>query len=238
MPRIYTPSLGPTDWKRLLADPQTHWQRGRSALELAVSWESARNTARGLPAEIAAALDSAEPLRQSELLFGVPEHQVQLEGGGHPSQNDLWALLRTPGGIASLAVEAKAGEPFDKLVRDWLPGPDQRSRKQQRLAALQGILGLRSHDVLPIRYQLLHRAASALLEARRFHAQAAVFLVQSFDLQADEDSRQDFRRFAELLGTQATEGSLAIATTATEVPLYVGWVASAPAADAAFSAVV
>jgi hypothetical protein len=238
MPRIYLPSLGTADWRRLLADPEMHWKRGRSALELAVSWESARNTLRGLPPEVAATLDSVDSLRGSELLLGVPEHQVHLEGGGHPSQNDLWALLRTAGGLASLALEAKAGEPLDKIVSDWLPDPGQKSRKPQRLAALQSLLGIKSLEVGSIRYQLLHRAASALLEAQRFHTQTAVLLVQSFDRTADEQSWQDFRSFARLLGTEVVEGALAVGRTRTAVPLLIGWVNSRPASDAAFAAAV
>jgi hypothetical protein len=238
MSLIYIPSLGTADWRRLLADPQKHWKRGNSALELSVSWESARSNTRGLPTEIASALDSVELLRGAELLIGIPEHQVQLEGGGHASQNDLWALLGMTNGIASLAVEAKAGEPLDKLVRDWLPVPEQSSRKPQRLAALQSILGLPGHDVGHIRYQLLHRAASALLEARRFHANLAVLIVQSFNRQADEESWQDFGRFAALLGARVAEGSLAASSTETIVPLFIGWVSSAPATDAALAASV
>lgn len=236
MPRIYVPSLGTADWRRLLADPELHWKRGNSALELSVSWESARNTTRGLPAEVAATLDSVETLRGAELLFGVPEHKVPLEGGGHPSQNDLWALLRTMDGIASLAVEAKAGEPLDKLVQDWLPDPNQSSHKPKRLAALQSLLGVKSKDVSGIRYQLLHRAVSALLEAQRFHARAAILLVQSFNRKADEESWQDFQRFANLLDAAASEGSLEFVHTQTGVPLFIGWVNSMPASDATFAA--
>jgi hypothetical protein len=231
MPRIYVPSLGPTDWRRLLADPGKHWKRGNSALELAVCWEAARNTCRGLPPEVAAALDTVPSLLGSELLVCFPEHQVALEGGGHPSQNDLWALLRTATGNASLALEAKAGEPLDRLVRDWLPDGDQRSGKPLRLAALQSILGIKEADVSTIRYQLLHRAASAVLEARRFHAHAAVLIVQSFNRAADEESWKDFGRFGELLGASPAEGALHQASVATLVPLYVGWVTSAPAGN-------
>jgi hypothetical protein len=39
--------------------------------------------------------------------LGIPEHQVQFDGGGHASQTDLWALLRAPIGLVSMAVEAK-----------------------------------------------------------------------------------------------------------------------------------
>jgi hypothetical protein len=231
MPRIYTPSLGPTDWRRMLADPGRHWKRGNSALELAVAWEAARNTGRGLPPEVAAALDTVDSLRASDLLICLPEHQVHLEGGGHPSQNDLWALLRTATGNASLAVEAKAGEPFDNLVRDWLPEEGQKSGKPRRLAALKSILCVEQVDVSLIRYQLLHRAASALIEARRFRAESAVLIVQSFNRSADEESWQDFCRFAELLGASPIEGALQSTAVRPPIPLYLGWVTSRPAGE-------
>ena len=183
-------------------------------------------------------LDTAEALRSAELLLCLPEHQVHLEGGGHPSQNDLWALLRTASGTASLSVEAKAGEPLDELVRDWLPKDDQRSRKLHRLKALKATLGIEAEDVSPIRYQLLHRAASALLEAERFRAQVAVLLVHSFNRSADDESWQDFRRFTELMGAAAVEGVLVRTTTSTSVPLYVGWVSSVAAGEALLGAAV
>jgi hypothetical protein len=46
------PTLGPSDWRRLLADSDRHWKAGYSAYECAVAWEAARDTERGLPAEI------------------------------------------------------------------------------------------------------------------------------------------------------------------------------------------
>ena len=42
MPRLFVPGLGPTDGRRLLPDPGRQWEPGKSALELAVCWESAR----------------------------------------------------------------------------------------------------------------------------------------------------------------------------------------------------
>src|SRR5882724_4018904 len=93
MNRLFIPTLGPTDWRRLLADPVTQWERYKSALEMAVCWEAARDLPRGLPPEVASALDTESQLRGAQLLVGLPEHKVPFEGGGHPSQNDLWALL-------------------------------------------------------------------------------------------------------------------------------------------------
>lgn len=229
MNRLFVPSFGPTDWRRLLADPGTQWERLKSALEMAVCWESARNSDRGIPSEVAAALDTAPQLTGAHLLIGLPEHKVPFEGGGHPSQNDLWALLRAGSHLVSMAVEAKAGEKLDDIVSDWLPKDNQRSRKPERLSALKLRLGIPDADLSHVRYQLLHRTASALKEAERFGANMAVVLIQSFNRVADEESWQDVLRFGEVMGVSVRDGGVAKSPRSTAVPLYIGWVTSQPA---------
>ena len=227
--RLFVPTFGPTDWRRLLADPDTQWQRFRSALEMAVCWEAARDQARGIPPEVAAALDTVPLLSGAHLLIGIPEHKVPFEGGGHPSQNDLWALLRVGSELASMAVEAKAGEKLDDFVKDWLPKDGERSRKPERLAALKIRLGVPDTDVSHIRYQLLHRAASALKEAERFGAGTAIVLIQSFNRAADEESWNDVLKFGEIMGVRAKEGGVVQSPRPPAVPLFIGWVTSQPA---------
>ena len=227
--RLYVPTQGPTDWRRLLTDPRSQWEPLKSALEMAVCWEAARNSDRGLPPEVLAAIDSLPELQGASLLIGLPEHQVQFEGGGHPSQNDLWALLRVRSDLVSMAVEAKAGEPLDDIVRDWLPRDGERSRKPERLAALRRRLGIDDADVADIRYQLLHRTASVLKEAERFGARWAVIVVQSFNRAADEASWKDFVRFGHLMEVEVSEGILVRSPRRTATPLLIGWVTSQPA---------
>lgn len=229
MNRLFVPTLGPTDWRRLLADPETQWERYRSALEMAVCWESAREHIRGIPPEVAAALDTAPSLSGAKLLIGLPEHKVPFEGGGHPSQNDLWALLRVGSELVSMAVEAKAGEKLDDFVKDWLSKSGERSRKPERLSALQTWLGIPGVDVSQIRYQLLHRTASAIKEAERFGARKAVMLVQSFNRAADDESWKDVLKFGEVMGAQIEEGGVVQSSRQTAVPLFLGWVTSKPA---------
>ena len=67
---------------------------------MAVCWKSARKIKRGLPMEVATAIDSYPDLAWASLLLGISEHQVAFQGGGHPSQNDLWALLKSSNGLA------------------------------------------------------------------------------------------------------------------------------------------
>jgi hypothetical protein len=120
--------------------------------------------------------DAVPEFRGASLLLGLPEHRVTLPGGGHASQTDLWALVATPAEVISLAVEAKAGESFDKHVRDWLieePRADARPRrasgKPARLEFLCRTLDIQPDRAQGCRYQLMHRSVAAILEARRFH---------------------------------------------------------------------
>ena len=236
--RLFVPTLGPTDWRRLLADPETQWEPRKSALEMAVCWESVRTSDRGLPPEVARTLDSVPELSGAKLLLGIPEHQVSLPPRGRPSQNDLWALLRKDALTISMTIEAKAGEPLDQLVKDWLPKDGERSGKLARLQELQRLLGIPEVDVSHLRYQLLHRTASALIEAKRFGAGVAVMLVQSFNRTADEESWRDVRRFGEVMGAPIEEGRVVPSPRPTDIPLYLGWANSEPADSARLRAAV
>ncbi|RVT82140.1 hypothetical protein DXV76_16820 [Rhodobacteraceae bacterium CCMM004] len=183
---ILVPTRGPDDWRALLADPVRHWRQGYSAKAAADRWEGAE----GLPPEIAAALPSG-----AELLFAVPEHKVPLPGRGAASQCDVFALTGGPPGLWTVAVEAKVREPFGPTVAEWLEGASD--GKRQRLSAVVGMLGL-TPPVVQLRWQLLHRTAAAVIEARRFHATGAAMLVHSFA--AEAAWRDDFDTFAAAMG--------------------------------------
>jgi hypothetical protein len=128
-----------------------------------------------------------------------------------------------------MAIEAKAGEKLDDVVKDWLLKSNERSGKPDRLSALKLLLGIPDADVSHIRYQLLHRTASALKEAERFGASMAVVLVQSFNRAADEESWNDVLKFGEVMGALVSEGSVVQSARPTAVPLFIGWITSTPA---------
>jgi len=233
--RIYTPTSGPGDWRRLLADPAKHWKRKRSAFELAVSWERARRSERGLPSAVAALFDRHPKFKGASLVLGIPEHQVSLDGGGHPSQTDLWALLSIAGGgLVSVAIEAKAGEPFDKTVAEWLAAGSPRSGRPARLRQLQEVLALKPEVAPQLRYQLLHRTAAAMLEARRFRAGSALLLVQAFA--DDPESLEAFSHFGRALGCVCSAGTIVDGPVLDGVALHVGWLQCPPATDAEVAA--
>jgi len=134
MTRLVSACLGTAIWRAGLADPYLHWRRTRSAWEMAVSWESQRNSLSGLPHEIHGALNSHRAFRNPVLLLGIVEHRVNLDTPKTPSQSDLGCMMLTDAGQVSVTVEAKAGEEFDKRLRDWLVSESE--GKQQRLAFL------------------------------------------------------------------------------------------------------
>ncbi len=89
-------------------------------------------------------------------------------------------LLQATDGLVSVAIEAKTGEPFNKTLAEWLAAGVSANRRPARLRQLQEVLGLTAAMEHHLRYQLLHRTAVAILEARPFNARNELLLVQSF----------------------------------------------------------
>lgn len=234
MNRVFIPSSGPSSWKLLLADPEKHWVRGASAFETAVSWEAAQATERGLPSPIEALLDTQQELEKATALIALPEHKVKLQGRGRASQNDVWALLRTSTGYASMAVEGKAGETFGEPLHEWLK--DASTGKLARLDYLCELLGVESPPNNMLRYQLFHRTASALIEAERFGAAYAIMVVQSF--RSDPVSLADYVAFGSALGATVSQGQLTKIPRTTGPALYLGWATCEPADDSTVANVV
>lgn len=234
MSRIHISTACLADWKSRLADPEKHWKRGRSAFELAVSWELARQRPSQMPVEVEAILRTTPGLGDPVLLLAVAEHKVPLPHGRRESQNDLWVLVQTKAGVLSLAIEGKAGEDFDVTVNEWLAKQDPKSTREQRLAYLVDTLGITA-DVSGLRYQLFHRTVSAIIEAKRFGTKYAAMVVQSFKnpslLQKQRQQFEDFSSFCSVLGASGKPGELLAVRSNSAVPLFLGWVDSSVATD-------
>jgi hypothetical protein len=227
------------DWQSRLGDPELHWKRGASAMELAVAWLGARRSARGLPKDVAEILDAVPILRGGTVKLAIPELRTSLPGGSRASQTDLWALLKSDDRFVSLSVEGKAAEPFGEITSDWRNASKPNGR-QDRLAFLLEQLGLAEVDALPLRYQLLHRTVAALIEARESRADVAVMLVQHFAPPgaAASASLGDFEKFAAALGVTAKVGCLhEVPRCLATIPLWIGWIESPLASDAQIAAV-
>jgi len=217
MKRIFVPTSSGSDWQRLLAKPNLHWKRGASAMTAAACWEDAEGS---LPAEIAALLESSgeKPLLGQRLLVAMPEWEVPLEGGETGSHTDVLAICRSESGLCIIAVEAKVHEDFGPLLGQKRENAS--SGQLKRLETLHKLLGV-EHFEDNVRYQLLHRTASALLIARDFHALAAVMLVHAF--QAPATSRKDFETFAGAMNARPVSPGLHSAARSEKPALYLAW---------------
>jgi len=217
MGRILIPSNGPDDWRQFLAKPDLHWATGYSARTLAHSWEAANE----MPPEVSDLMVKA--FGPAELLFAVPEHKTALPGGTRESQSDVFALVRHTAGLAAYTIEGKVDEPFGPTVGEWSASASP--GKVERLDHVCGLLGLATCPS-DVRYQLMHRTASALIEAERFDAKLAGMVVHSFS----PEGRwfDDFKRFAALLGVGIEPGQVATVVVPSGKSLMIGWAAGDP----------
>ena len=207
---IYIPTTGPLDWQRLLGDPDKHWKPGRSAMAVAHSWEAAA----GLPPEVAALLGP-----DAELLLAIPEHKVTLPGRGADSQCDVFALVRAESGTVGVAIEGKVDESFGPTVGEWLIGASE--GKRDRLSSIARLLGVGEPIPPTQRYQLFHRSAAAILEARRFGCQRAAMIVQSFS--PVDACFDDYAAFCACLGFEARPGEATTVTIPDGLAVTFGW---------------
>ena len=217
MKRIFLPTSTGTDWQQLLAKPVTHWKQGASAMTAAAAWEAADGA---LPPEISRILESSrEPLLlDQQLLAALPEWQVPLPGGITTSNTDVLAICRNELGLCIIGVEAKVLEDFGPLVSS--KRAEASSGQRERMAYLHSLLGVERFDDA-IRYQLLHRTASALLTAREFHAATAVMLVQAFDTPAAR--RADFEAFRIAMGAREVAPLIYKVDSFTGPSLFLAW---------------
>jgi len=218
MSKIFIPTHGPEDWKHLLAEPSKHWRSGYSAKTLAYCWEEAR----GFPSCVKAVFSkSGIPCFQDiELLLAIPEYQVPLPGGSRPSQSDIFVFAKAQQQLMTISVEGKVNEAFGPTIDEWLKKDSPGKRK--RLTYLCETLGIKEEGLGAIRYQLLHRTASALIEAERFSASSALMLVHSFS--EDHTWLEDYQAFLSLFGKEGGVNSVTFAGKKLGVNLYLSWV--------------
>ena len=217
MKDVFVPSAEPCDWKPLLPKPDEQWQCGFSAKTLAHCWEDCE----GFPPEVDAILRQSDALHDIEPLLVFPEWTVKLPSRGRTSQNDVWVLAKIPDGLVSITIEGKVDEPFDNILEKWKANAS--SGKLKRLAYLVSSLDLKSEPPGHIYYQLMHRAASAVIMAEKIGAKAAVMLIHSFS--PTEKWFKEYCEFSYLFGIDAEIGILGAGRRArNELPLYLGWV--------------
>lgn len=221
--RILIPTCGILSWKKLLAEPEKQWKPGYSAKSIALSWENAID----IPGEIKSLFSNSQLLgfTNIKLALAIPEYKVSLPGGNRPSQNDVFALLSSDEGLSAMTVEGKAREDFDVTIEEWKQRTSDKGVRE-RLSFLTNTIGLTSGVPNTIRYQLLHRMASAVLEANRFHSKDAIMVIQSFIEDDRYNHYSDFQEFVKCFGKVPEKNSLIHLNKINNRDLYAAWVYS------------
>jgi hypothetical protein len=217
MNRIFIPATKPEDWRPFLASP-THWKKGHSAMSLACCWHEAL----GLPMSVSSVFRQSDYglFKNVELVAAFPEYKVSLPGGKAASQNDLFVLAKGNDQLISIMVEGKVSENFGMLVSEWLI--DASPGKIKRLAYLCSVLGLTVDSVQGIRYQLLHRAASAVIESGNFSSPNAMLLIHSFS--PTDEWFDNYAQFAALFRIKAKKNFVHLAGRIGDIDLYLAWI--------------
>lgn len=217
--RLHVPLLKPEDVIPHLAKSD-HWKSGHSAQELAIAWSQSSTD---FPPAVRAVLSTVPEYSDAELLDGFFEREIELGSPGRNSQADILVLAGLRQEIGIIAVEGKVNETFREFVKNWNTTPG----KQVRLERLAQTLGLDVADVGGIRYQLLHRTASAIYEAKRYRCRHAMMLVHSFSL--SHRWFEDFAAFAALMNQPVSvPGSVSTAKMCEGISLRLAWVADSP----------
>ncbi len=193
---------------------QKQWVDGRSAKELPKAWFP---TAGGIsaPEEFLALVNSSESLGSVRLCEGEPEVAVRFDPFGGETRNcDLLMRALCDTGRIEISVEAKADEPFGKLVGENFDegmrrSPNSNVPERIRLLA-SAVLERQVEDVRDLRYQLLYGTAAALSVAKQRGARAALFVVHEFLTDCTDDAEHqlnmdDLNKFVGVLnGTRST----------------------------------
>jgi hypothetical protein len=216
MSKILIPAQSPEDWKQFLAEPEKHWKKGFSARSLAYCWQKAD----GIPSDVLEVLSQVSSLKNLKTVFAIPEHKVPLPGGSAPSQNDVWVLAETKETLISITVEGKVSEPFGPSVGEWYQS--KTSGKEKRLRFLCTELGLSFPPPPQLRYQLLHRTVSAVIEAKRFRTNEAVMVVHSFS--RSNEWVEDYKYFLSLFGLNGEVNKAVSVAIPNGINLSFAWV--------------
>lgn len=222
-------------WKSIT---KNHKNENRSAYLVGQRWLESSGD---FPPAIKRAMTPLDTLRGLRPVFSVAEHITVLDTLTAPSRTDLMVYCQDGKcGKAVVAVEGKVDEAFDERIVYWIRDERHRNRqnleelltlkinkgKQRRLKWLCHHLNLSLDDQSMIRYQLLHRTADALLEAKHVGARLAIMLVQSFT--ECSENWNDYAEFATLMGfSSIASNSISEAKALPEFPeirLHLGWV--------------
>lgn len=181
------------------------------------------NPGNDFPVAIRKVLETCPEYCRAEFIDGFFEREVDLGTPGRNSQTDLMVIVGLGDTLGVIAVEGKVEESFADLIGNW----NTSASKQCRLDGLCATLGLDAGRVGNIRYQLLHRTASAVYEAKRYRSHQALMLVHSFS--NSHRWFEDFAAFSVAMGLPIVSPGVCSAPKLCEgVNLRLAWVADTP----------
>lgn len=213
-----------------------HWQKGRSAYELAHSWLAGGQPQ--VPSALTELLDSHIDLLGFEAEWAVPEYETKLDQfRGNGRNHDLIILGAVNAKRTLIAIEAKVDETFGDLVRvDEARSIKNkpRSKAPERIRQLtQAVLG--NKDAVGLRYQLIHAVAGTVIEARKQEASQAVFVICEFVPSSGKTKKAmqnevDYQAYLkQLIGLEVEKGQLVGPVmlpggglVPADMPLYIG----------------
>jgi hypothetical protein len=187
------------DWRPIVGD--RNWVPLHSAYELAHKWHGG-----GFPPAVQASLANVpfEVLRTLTINYCFVEKPVFLDSYAAPSCTDIMVYCSNGANDrVIIGVEGKALEEFGPRIHLWIEGNGtSRSGRVRRLKFLNEALGIQIPPHSPLRYQLLHRTVSVLMECALHGAMACVVLVHSFapETAAQQPNWNDYATFVQLLG--------------------------------------
>jgi len=181
-------------WKKLVGKKK--WKPEKSACKLANAWFNEQVNKQDIPQEIKGVLKNR--FENVRMQFASVEHKVYLDTKRAPSCSDIMIYAKANKKHLIIAVEGKDNEGFDKPVKNWLK---LRKEGGNRLKFLCEIMNLKTNEVREIKYQLLHRASSAILEARKNGYENAILLVHSFSQK--NNHFENFQDFGKIMGIKA-----------------------------------
>ena len=223
------------DWEPVVS--KKNWVPKHSAYELAHSWQPAA----GFPPSVAAVFMSchSDALAGIRPNYGVVEKPVFLDTMKGPSWTDVMVYCTNADSEPLVvAVEGKAKEPFGPPVSDWIrakgergESPEPKPSRVRRLNYLSKQLGVSFQADSGLRYQLLHRTASVIVESELHSAAAAIVLVHSFYEESTENW-SDYVRFVNAIGIadprkNVVQGPVQLGQSG-GTPLFLAWVSDRP----------
>ena len=211
-----SPLSGPEDAIRLLGRHAAAGAARHAVYETAHSWFDAQD----LPAAVRATLESDPTYAAAELLKVFFEKPSEFDASA-PNHTGVLAVLKIRSGLAVVGIEGKVSEPFGDYVFQWNDGSPGRAT---RVAASLKQLGMADDIAGGLRYRLIHRTVTTLLEAQTIGAREAAMLIQSFGHDHAPAGFVDLQMFSAVIGAPiADTGMLSPPVELDGVRMRLGW---------------